>query len=660
MTSVAETQPVRTYSTCVSGAAKDGVLVITIDNPPVNAASFAVRQGLADAITDAGNDTAIKAMVLTGAGRIFVGGADITEFDKPPVEPILPDICQLLENSSKPLIAALNGAALGGGLEIVLACHYRIAAPNASVAFPEVKLGLIPGAGGTQRLPRLTGAAVAIDLIGSGRSIKAGEALSLGVLDDIAADPVARAIELASETDNHRFRKTGELAVPPSSEEEIAAAKRKALSKAKGQIAPGEAVTLVESAGRTPLVDSLAHERAAFLALKQSPQSSALRHVFFAEREAGKVPAREGVTPRKIETIGVVGAGLMGSGIAVAALDAGFRVTVVEQAEEAADKGRLRITGLLDKALSSGRTDTTTHAGRVSRLTIASELAALADADLVIEAVFDDLDVKIDLFRRLDGVVRDNAILATNTSYLDPDVIAAATARPERMLGLHFFSPAHIMRLVEVVQCAKSDPEIVATGFAVAKAMRKLPIYSGVTEGFIGNRIFSAYRREAEYLVEDGAEPQDVDSAIEAFGMAMGPFAISDLAGLEIAWARRKRQAATRDPNERYVEIADRLCEAGRFGQKNGLGWYRYTDGKRAVDPDVTTLIAELRASKNIAPQVFSQDDILDRLLKAMADEGQRLLGAGVALRASDIDLVLINGYGFPAHKGGPMYLARS
>ncbi|MCV3767986.1 3-hydroxyacyl-CoA dehydrogenase NAD-binding domain-containing protein [Rhizobium sp. TRM95796] len=659
MTSAAA-NPMRVYSNCVSGAAQDGVLVITIDNPPVNAASQAMREGLAAAIADAQNDPAIKAVVLTGAGRIFVGGADITEFDKPPIAPILPDICRLLENSSKPVIAALSGAALGGGLEIALACHYRIAAPTASVAFPEVKLGLIPGAGGTQRLPRLTGTAVAIDLIGSGRSIKAEEALSLGVIDEIAADPVARAIELASEAAGDRFRKTGEMTTPPASDEDIAVAKRKVLSKAKGQIAPGEAVTLIETTGRTPLADGLAHERAAFLELKQSPQSAALRHVFFAEREAGKIPGLEGVVPRKIEILGVVGAGLMGSGIAVAALDAGFRVTVVEQTDAAADKGRLRITGLLDKALASGRTDAATHAERVSRLTVASELAALADADLVIEAVFDDLDVKIDLFRRLDEVVRDDAILATNTSYLDPDVIAAATAHPERVLGLHFFSPAHIMRLVEVVRGAKSAPDVVATGFAVAKAMRKLPIYSGVTEGFIGNRIFSAYRREAEYLVEDGAEPQDVDSAIEAFGMAMGPFAISDLAGLEIAWARRKRQAATRDPNERYVEIADRLCEAGRFGQKNGLGWYKYVNGKRVVDADVTALISELRASKNIVPQVFSQDEILDRLLKAMADEGQRLLDAGVALRASDIDLVLINGYGFPPHKGGPMFLARS
>jgi 3-hydroxyacyl-CoA dehydrogenase len=650
---------VRVYSNCVSGVAQDGVLVITIDNPPVNAASLSMRQGLAAGIADAQNDPAIKAVVLTGAGRIFVGGADITEFDKPPVAPILPDVCQLLENSSKPVIAALNGAALGGGLEIALACHYRIAAPNASVAFPEVKLGLIPGAGGTQRLPRLTGRAIAIDLIGSGRSVKAEEALSLGVIDDIAANPVAHAIEVAAEAAGDRFRKTGEITIPPSSEEDIAAAKRKVLSKAKGQIAPGEAVPLIETAGRTPLADGLAQERAAFLKLKQSPQSQALRHVFFAEREAGKIPGLDGVAPRKIETIGVVGAGLMGSGIAVAALDAGFRVTVVEQTEDAANKGRLRITGILDKALSSGRIDAAAHAGRLARLTVASNLAALADADLVIEAVFDDLDVKIDLFKRLAGVVRDDAILATNTSYLDPDVIAAATARPERVLGLHFFSPAHIMRLVEVVHCAKSAPEIVATGFAVAKAMRKLPIYSGVTEGFIGNRIFSAYRREAEYLVEDGAEPHEVDGAIEAFGMAMGPFAISDLAGLEIAWARRKRQAATRDPGERYVEIADRLCKAGRFGQKNGLGWYKYVDGNRMVDADVTTLIAELRASKNIVQQPFSQQDILDRLLSAMAEEGQRLLDTGVALRASDIDLVLINGYGFPAHTGGPMYITR-
>jgi 3-hydroxyacyl-CoA dehydrogenase len=659
MTSAAAT-PVRSYSSCVSGAAQDRVLVITIDNPPVNAASLAMRQGLAAAIADAERDAGIEAAVVTGAGRIFVGGADITEFDKPPVDPILPDICQLLENSSKPMMAALNGAALGGGLEIALACHYRIAAPTASVAFPEVKLGLIPGAGGTQRLPRLTGAAVAFDLIGSGRSVKAEEALSLGVIDEIAAEPVSRAMELASEIGSGRFRKTGSLEVPSSNEDDIDAAKRKILSKAKGQIAPGEAVSLIENAGQTPLTDGLARERAAFLALKQSPQSAALRHVFFAEREAGKIPGLQGVTPRKVETLGVVGAGLMGSGIAVAALDAGFRVTVIEQTEEAAEKGRHRITGLLDKALSSGRIDAATHAARLARLTVASDLAALADADLVIEAVFDDLDVKIDLFRRLDDVVRDDAILATNTSYLDPDVIAAATKGPERMLGLHFFSPAHIMRLVEVVRGAKSAADVVATGFAVAKAMRKLPIYSGVTEGFIGNRIFSAYRREAEYLVEDGAEPHEVDGAIETFGMAMGPFAISDLAGLEIAWARRKRQAATRDPNERYVEIADRLCEAGRFGQKNGLGWYKYVDGKRMVDADVTALTAELRASKNIVPQHFSEQEILKRLLKAMAEEGQRLLAAGVALRASDIDLVLINGYGFPAHKGGPMYLARS
>lgn len=654
----AAANPVRTYSTCVSGLAQDGVLVITIDNPPVNAASLAMRQGLAAAIADAHNDPAIKAVVLTGAGRIFVGGADITEFDKPPVDPVLPDVCQLLENASKPVIAALNGAALGGGLEIALACQYRIAAPSASVAFPEVKLGLIPGAGGTQRLPRLTGGAIAIDLIGSGRSVKADEALSLGVIDEIAANPIGHAIEVASEATGNRFRKTGEITILPSSEEEVAVAKRKVLSKAKGQIAPGEAVTLIETAGRTPLSDGLAQERAAFLKLKQSPQSAALRHVFFAERDASKIPGLEGVIPRKIETLGVAGAGLMGSGIAVAALDAGFSVTVVEQTADAAEKGRLRITGLLDKALSSGRIDAAAHAGRLARLTVASDLSALADADLVIEAVFDDLDVKIDLFRRLDGVVRDDAILATNTSYLDPDVIAAATAHPERVLGLHFFSPAHIMRLVEVVRGAKSAPDVVATGFAVAKAMRKLPIYSAVTEGFIGNRIFSAYRREAEYLVEDGAEPHEVDGAIEAFGMAMGPFAISDLAGLEIAWARRKRQAATRDPAERYVEIADRLCEAGRFGQKNGLGWYRYVDGKRLVDTDVTALIAELRASKNIAPQSFSQQEIVDRLLKAMADEGQRLLDAGVALRASDIDLVLINGYGFPAHTGGPMHIA--
>lgn len=645
------------FSTCVSARVVDRSLVVTIDNPPVNAASATMRAGLAAAISYANDSDEIESVVVTGAGRIFVGGADITEFGKPPVDPILPDICTRIENAAKPVIAALNGAALGGGLEIALACHYRIASAVATVAFPEVKLGLVPGAGGTQRLPRLTGIPVAIDMIGSGRSLKAEEARSLGIVDEIAGgNLITRALVVAAEGTT-RFRKTGDLAVPTASADEIEAASRRVTAKARGQIAPGVAAHLVAAAQTTNLETGLAEERSTFLRLKDSPEAAALRHVFFAEREAAKVAGLEGVAPRAIETIGIVGTGLMGSGIAVAALDAGYRVIGIEQNEEAARKGYERISGMLEKNVRSDRLDSAGLADRLARLAVLGSLEALADADLVIEAVFDDLAVKTELFRKLDGIVRPDAVLATNTSYLDPDRIAAVTAHPERVLGLHFFSPANIMRLVEVVRCARTDSDVLATGFAVARKMRKLPILSGVTEGFIGNRIFSAYRREAEFLVEDGAEPQEIDAAMEEFGFAMGPFSVFDLAGLEIAWARRKRQAATRDPAERYVDIADRLCEAGRFGQKSGKGWYSYADGKKSVDPDVTAIIAASRAAKAIVPRRFDKAEIVGRLLAAMSAEGQRLLDEKIAARPGDIDLVLINGYGFPAHKGGPMFM---
>ncbi|UVC07971.1 enoyl-CoA hydratase/isomerase family protein [Rhizobium sp. TH2] len=645
------------FSACVSGRVLDGVLVVTIDNPPVNAASAAMRTGLAAGISHANDSAEIESVILTGAGRIFVGGADLTEFGKPPVDPILPDVCQLIEDSGKPVIAALNGAALGGGLEVALACHYRIAAATASMAFPEVKLGLVPGAGGTQRLPRLTGIPVAIDLIGSGRSLKANEARSAGIVDEVAdGDLIARALAIATESEA-RFRKTGDLSVPAAPADGIETASKKIITKARGQIAPGVAVGLVAAAQTMTLEDGLAEERSAFLRLKDSPQAAALRHVFFAEREAAKVAGLESVSPRAVKAIGIVGAGLMGSGIAVAALDAGYRVIGIEQDDEAVRRGRERIAGMLGRNVKSGRLDEAGLADRLSRLTVEGTLGALGDADLVIEAVFDDLDVKMELFRKLDGVVRPDAILATNTSYLDPDEIAAATDSPERVLGLHFFSPANIMRLVEVVRCARTEPDVLATGFAVAKKMRKLPILSGVTEGFIGNRIFSAYRREAEFLVEDGAEPQDIDAAMEDFGFAMGPFSVFDLAGLEIAWARRKRQAATRDPSERYVDIADRLCEVGRFGQKSGKGWYSYADGKKSVDRDVTAIIAASRAAKSITPRHFDKAEIISRLLVAMSAEGERLLDERIAARPGDIDLVLINGYGFPAHKGGPMFM---
>lgn len=645
------------FSATVSATLADGVLVVKIDNPPVNAASADMRAGLAAAIGSAGRDSDVHAVVLTGAGKTFVGGADIKEFGAPPTPPLLPDVIQSIEASDKPVVAAVNGAALGGGLEIALACHRRIASPEAKLGLPEVKLGIVPGAGGTQRLPRLAGMAAAVELIATGRIVPAKEALALGFVDAVtAADLVADAVALARQLVGQKPRRTGALAVPAADAAEVEQAAAKALARARGQLAPVEAVRLVREAARLALADGLAEERATFLKLRDSDQAKALRHVFFAERAAVKIPGIEGVEPRPVRTIGIVGAGLMGSGIAVAALDAGYRVIGVEQTADAAARGRDRIAALLDRAVASRRIDPAGRAERLGRLSVGGDLNQLAEADLVIEAVFDDLDVKTALFRELDAIVRARTILATNTSYLDPDRIAAATARPERVLGLHFFSPAQVMRLVELVRCARTAPDVLATGLAVARKLGKLPVLSGVCEGFIGNRIFSAYRREAEFLVEDGALPHEIDAAMEAYGFAMGPFAVFDLAGLEIAWARRKRQAATRDPAERYVDIADRLCEAGRFGQKTGRGWYAYPDGRRAVDPEVTALIEASRAAKGIAPRRFEAPGIVERLLAAMAVEGKALLAEGIARSAADIDLVMINGYGFPAHKGGPMF----
>ncbi len=647
------------FSDTISAALADGTLIVTIDNAPVNALSADVRTGLMGAFEHAEKDGNIAGIVLTGAGSSFVGGADIKEFGKPPVEPHLPDVIARIEAFAKPVVAAINGVALGGGLEVALACHRRLAAPAAKLGLPEVKLGIVPGAGGTQRLPRLAGIAAAIDMIANGRIVSAAEALKLGVVDSVSPDTLlADAIADAKSTNAAALRRTGHLSIPAEAVEAIDKAASDALRKSRAQHAPAEAVRLVRLAASVSLSEGLAEERRTFIELRDSEEAAALRHVFFAERAAGKVEGLEAVAPRKIEIIGIVGTGLMGSGIALSALNGGYRVIGVEQNAEAAQKGRDRIAGLLDKAVQSGRLDAAGREDRSGRLTVTADMEQLEQADIVIEAVFDDLTVKTELFQRLDAIVRADAILATNTSYLDPDVIAAATRLPERVVGLHFFSPANIMRLLEVVNCRKTAPDVLATALVLAKRFGKLPIVSGVTEGFIGNRIFSAYRREAEYMVEDGASPQEIDAALEAYGFPMGPFAVFDMAGLEIAWARRKRQAATRDPAERYVIIPDRLCEAGRFGQKTGRGWYAYPDGKRTVDPEVTAMIETARAEKGIVPKSFTKEEIVSRLLKAMVDEGDALLSEGIAARASDIDLVMINGYGFPASKGGPMFAA--
>ncbi|MBM3093989.1 3-hydroxyacyl-CoA dehydrogenase [Ensifer sp. T173] len=647
------------FSQSVSARREQGALVVTIDNPPVNALSAHVRSGLMAALDHATDLPTITGLVITGAGSTFIGGADIKEFGKPPMEPMLPEVIDRIETFEKPVVCSVNGSALGGGCEVALACHGRIAGEKAAFGLPEVKLGIVPGAGGTQRLPRLIGTIAAIDLIGTGRTVNVSEAVALGLADGTAADPVAAALTLLRELGAKPLRRTGLMAVPTVDAAAVSAAEAKVLARARGQSAPVEAVRLVKAAGQVDLKQGLAEERCTFLRLRDSVESAALLHVFFAERAAGKIEGLETVSPRRIETVAVVGAGLMGAGIAVSALISGCRVIALEQTKEAAAGARDRIAETLDKTVRSGRMGQDGRDDCLARLQTTAEAADLATVDLVIEAVFDDLQVKMDLFRRLDGILAPGTILATNTSYLDPDVIAAATTDPTRVVGLHFFSPANVMRLVEVVDCAKTAPDVLASALAFVKRLGKLPVVCGVTEGFIGNRIFSAYRREAELMLEDGAVPDEIDAAFEAYGFPMGIFAVNDMAGLEIAWARRKRQAATRDPAARYVEIADRLCEAGRLGRKSGRGWYAYPNGERTVDPEVTAMIKAARAAKNITPRAITAEEIMGRLLKAMVDEGTALLAEGIAARPGDIDLVMINGYGFPAHKGGPMFTAQ-
>ncbi len=646
------------FSDSVRGSVADGVLIATIDNPPVNATSADVRAGLLAALRHAQTDSAIRAMVITGAGKTFIGGADIREFGKPVVEPALPSVIAAIEGADKPVVAALNGAALGGGLEVALAAHGRIAAAKASLALPEVRLGIVPGAGGTQRLPRLVGAPTALDMIATGRAMTAAEAQKAGLIDRVSDDLVKEAAAFALSLTDEPLRHTSALPVPTFDADAFEQARRLIVKKARGATAPQEAARLVALSATAAFDDGVAEERATFLRLRDSAEAAALRHLFFAERAAGKV---EGLTaePRALATIGIAGTGLMGAGIAAACLAAGYRVIGYEQDRQAAEAGHARIAGLIDKAVAVGKLTQDAAGAQKARLVTTADPAELAAAELVIEAVFDDFDVKAALFRALDGLLPPETILATNTSYLDPDALAAVTDRADRVLGLHFFSPANIMRLTEVVRCTATSDETLATGIAFVRGLKKLPIVTGVAEGFVGNRIFSAYRAEAEAMLAEGAYPEDIDRAMENYGFPMGLFAVNDMTGLEIAWARRKRLAASRDPNVPYFDVADRLCEVGRFGRKAGRGWYVYRDGEKASDPEVHALIDEWRAQNGVTPANFTEADIMRRLLGVMAREGQALLDAGIARHPDDIDLVLVNGYGFPSVKGGPMFAAR-
>jgi 3-hydroxyacyl-CoA dehydrogenase len=635
------------------------IAVIEVDNPPVNAISHAVRAGLLEAVRRIEEDPGIAAAVIACAGRTFIAGADIREMGQTPREPHLPDVLDAIEDCTKPIVAAIHGTALGGGLEVALACHARVFDGAASAGLPEVKLGLVPGAGGTQRLPRLVGIDKALELVTSGRTVKAPDALALGIADrTAAADLRGAAVELARSLVGQPLRRTGDLAVAafdrPSADAKVAEIRK----RARGAEAPGRAAELVLLAAELPLSEGLARERETFLELRASDQSAALRHAFFAEREVWRVPGLEDVAPRPVRSIGIVGAGTMGSGIAVAFADAGFPVSVVEAGEQALAAGRARVAEIYERLVASDRLGASAAAERRNAIAFHRELAALADRDLVIEAVYEDLEVKQSLFRDLDPILAPGAVLATNTSYLDIGLIAAATSRPADVVGLHFFSPANVMKLVEVVRTEDTAADVVAAGLAVAKRLGKIPVVCRVCDGFVGNRILSRYRQQAEYILEEGALPQDVDAALEAFGFPMGPFAVSDLAGLDIAWARRKRLAPMRDPRERYVDVADRLCEAGRFGRKTGAGWYRYDGSRREPDPLVAKLVEEASRRRGLERRPISAAEIQARIRAAIVNEAAKILDERIVERPLDVDVVMIHGYGYPAWRGGPLFEA--
>jgi 3-hydroxyacyl-CoA dehydrogenase len=645
----------------VSVKVEDGVAVVTVNNPPVNALNQSMRQGLKDAMAQVTNDTAIKAVVVIGSGNGFIAGADVREFGKPPLEPTLPEVIAALEACPKPVVAALHGVALGGGLEVALGCHFRIAEPKARFGFPEVNLGIIPGAGGTQRLPRVAGVVAATDLITTGRMISAKEAKQFSIIDEIVpidskeGDLLSAAKQFALSKVGGALPRLSEKSVPPAPtpdffETEGAKVKR----SARGQISPVKALEAVKAAVDLPYAEGLKRERAIFTELRDSDQAKALRHVFFAERAVSKVPGLD-AKPRKVETIAIVGGGTMGAGITTAALRSGLKVKMIEADDAAVARGQANLEKNLDGFVSRGRMTADSKAEHLGRFSASSDYATAGDVDLVIEAVFEDMNVKKDVFKKLDTAMKPGAILATNTSYLDIDEIAAVTKRPDDVIGLHFFSPAHIMRLLEIIDADKTAGDVIATGFELAKKLGKIGVLSGVCDGFIGNRILAKTRKQADYMIEDGALPWDVDKAVEAWGMAMGPFRVMDLAGLDISWAQRKRLAATRDPNERYVAIADRICEQGWFGQKTGRGWYVYQDGKPSPNPEVEKIILEESAKKGITRRPLSTDEIQSRILMAMINEGARILDEGIARRPLDIDMVEIHGYGFPRWRGGPM-----
>ncbi|WP_223828093.1 3-hydroxyacyl-CoA dehydrogenase NAD-binding domain-containing protein [Vreelandella titanicae] len=641
----------------VSFSVEGDVAIIRINNPPVNAGSHAVRSGLIKALAQTANHT-LAGVVIIGEGRSFIAGSDLKEFGKPLGPPELPDVITAIETLELPVVAALHGVALGGGLELALGCDYRIASVGTKLGLPEVSLGMVPGAGGTQRLPRLIGRSRAMEMICGAQRIEADEALALGLIDALAEEDLLATAKqwLKAELRTKRLAKA--IRVPEESAERLSTSAERALKRGKHRPNIAEAIRLVESTADGGVDKTLAEERRVFQQLRLSDDAFALRYLFFAERRAAAVDGLDSTLARNVSGVGVVGGGTMGQGIALAFLAKQHHVVIAERDAEVLGAALNRLRDTLQRQVDKGRLNNAQRDEQLARLSGVTELDAMADCDLVIEAVFEDLDAKRMVLNALETVLPAETLIATNTSYLDIDAMAQTLDHPQRLLGLHFFSPANVMPLLEIVRANATADWALASALKLARRLGKQPVVSRVAEGFIGNRIYAAYRRRAELLVLDGARPEDVDTAVEAFGFAMGPFAVSDMSGLDIAWAMRKRQAADRDPSARYVTIADRLCEAGRLGRKTGKGWYDYSDGRGKPDPMVTNIIDEARREAGVTPTTFDSEMIQRQLLAAMVNEAACLLEEDVAQRPSDIDVTLANGYGFPRWRGGPLYWA--
>ncbi len=646
------------------------VAVITLDNPPVNGLGMLTRRAITDGLQRAQADSTVKAIVITGAGKAFSGGADIKEFgtDKAAVEPNLRSVILAVENSSKPVVAALHSVCMGGGLELALGCHYRIAAPGCSMALPEVKLGLLPGAGGTQRLPRALGVEPALNMIVSGEAIKS-EMLAMlpgqKLFDKISASAeslAAEALALAQEVADARpLPLVRNLPCKhPQGDGYFQFARNMVKGKAKNFPAPLKCVDAVQAATQKNFEDGVMFERELFVNLMLSPESRALRHLFAAERAASKIKDVPADTPlRDIKSVAVIGAGTMGGGIAMNFLNAGLPVKLLEMKQDALDRGIATIRKNYEAQVKKGKLKQDQYEQRMSLLSSTLNYADLSAADIVIEAVFEEMGVKEKVFKELDRVMKPGAILATNTSTLDVNTIASFTQRPQDVVGLHFFSPANVMKLLEVVRAEKTAKDVMATVMLVAKKIRKTAVVSGVCDGFIGNRMIEQYGRQAGFLLDEGCTPAQVDKAVEKFGFAMGPFRMSDLAGNDISWAIRKRRYSEK-PEMKYSKTADLLCEQGRFGQKTGAGWYDYLPGKRDAIPnaDVVAMVAAHRQSLGITPRKISDEEIVQRLVFSLVNEAAHILEEGIAAKASDIDIAYVFGYGFPAHRGGPMLFA--